>query len=33
MPIRTLFFVYMSLVAVLGACLGGWMLAQMVVEY
>jgi hypothetical protein len=31
--IRTLFLVSMSVVAALGACLGGWMLTQMVVEY
>jgi diguanylate cyclase (GGDEF)-like protein len=33
MPIRTLFLVCMSAVAALGACLGGWMLTQMVLEY
>ena len=33
MPIRTLFLVCMTAVAALATCLGGWMLAQMVVEY
>jgi diguanylate cyclase (GGDEF)-like protein len=33
MQIRTLFLVCMSAVAALGACLGGWMLTQMVTEY